>query len=164
MDGPEGADEGEARASSAAPRAALDILRKLDEVRTGGPFVFPGRRPRKPLANASIWALIKKLAGDEDLKAGARWRPRGDPTGHGMRSAFRDWVGDKTSFAREVAEAALAHHVGDASERAYRRGSALEKRRELMLAWAEFLGGFAHVREPDGKDAQLLPFRGKRRA
>ncbi len=146
------------------PGAALDILRKLEKVRYGDPFVFPGRRPRKPLANASIWSLIKKLAGDEALKAGARWRPRGDPTGHGMRSAFRDWCGDATSFPREVAEAALAHKIGDATEQAYRRGTALEKRRALMQAWADFLGGFAHVQEPDGKAGVLLPFKGKRRA
>ena len=59
-------------------------------------------------------------------------------TTHGFRSAFRDWVGDATAFPREVAEAALAHRVGDAAERAYRRGDALQKRRELMDAWADF--------------------------
>ena len=57
---------------------------------------------------------------------------------HGFRSAFRDWVGERTHFPREIAEAALAHVVGDATERAYRRGDALEKRRELMNAWAAF--------------------------
>jgi integrase len=60
-------------------------------------------------------------------------------TVHGFRSAFRDWAGNETRFAREVAEAALAHVVGDASERAYRRGDALEKRRALVKAWADFL-------------------------
>ena len=59
-------------------------------------------------------------------------------TAHGFRSTFRDWAGDETHFAREVAEAALAHKVGDAVERAYRRGSALEKRRQLMQAWSHY--------------------------
>ena len=59
-------------------------------------------------------------------------------TVHGFRSAFRDWAGERTNFPREVAEAALAHVVGDATERAYRRGDALEKRRALMDAWAKF--------------------------
>ena len=62
----------------------------------------------------------------------------GDYTVHGYRSAFRDWVGEETTFQRETAEAALAHLVGDAVERAYRRGDALEKRRELMAAWSRF--------------------------
>jgi integrase len=66
-------------------------------------------------------------------------RMKVDVTVHGFRSAFRDWAGERTHFPREVAEAALAHLVGDAVERAYRRGDALEKRRELMDAWANFL-------------------------
>ena len=59
-------------------------------------------------------------------------------TMHGFRSSFRDWVGNETHFPREVAEAALAHVVGDAAEQAYRRGDALEKRRRLMAEWATF--------------------------
>ncbi len=42
-----------------------------------------------------------------------------------------------------MAEAALAHTVGDETERAYRRSDALEKRRKLMLAWEEFVTGIA---------------------
>jgi len=55
-----------------------------------------------------------------------------------MRSAFRDWAGEETNFPREVAEAALAHVVGDTAEQAYRRGDALEKRRKLMDAWSSY--------------------------
>lgn len=62
-----------------------------------------------------------------------------DYTTHGFRSSFRDWVGEETEFPREIAEAALAHQVGDEVERAYRRGDALNKRRELMEAWAAYL-------------------------
>ena len=50
-----------------------------------------------------------------------------DATVHGFRSSFRDWCGDKTRFPRELAEAALAHKVGDDTERAYRRGPMLWK-------------------------------------
>ena len=59
-------------------------------------------------------------------------------TVHGFRSSFRDWVGEETHFPRDLAEMALAHHVGNAVERAYRRGDALEKRRKLMDAWQAF--------------------------
>jgi integrase len=58
-------------------------------------------------------------------------------TVHGMRSSFRDWAGNETPFPREVAEAALAHVVGDV-EAAYRRSDALEKRRALMDLWAQY--------------------------
>ena len=59
-------------------------------------------------------------------------------TVHGFRSAFRDWCGNETSFPRELAEQALAHVIGDKAEQAYRRSDALERRRELMQAWANF--------------------------
>jgi integrase len=60
-------------------------------------------------------------------------------TVHGFRSSFRDWAGDETHFPREVAEAALAHVVGDEAEQAYRRSDALTKRRALMHAWADYI-------------------------
>jgi hypothetical protein len=47
-----------------------------------------------------------------------------------------------------VAEAALAHVVGDAAEQAYRRGDALEKRRQLMEAWAAYCEGKAKAIVP----------------
>jgi integrase len=59
-------------------------------------------------------------------------------TVHGFRSSFRDWAGDVAHAPREIAEAALAHTVGSAVERAYRRGDALDQRRKLMDAWASY--------------------------
>jgi integrase len=102
---------------------AVEILGALVQVRTGD-YVFSGARRGKPLSPTALLALM--------CRAGERY------TVHGFRSAFRDWAGERTNFPREVAEAALAHVVGDATERAYRRGDALEKRRALMEAWAAF--------------------------
>ena len=79
-----------------------------------------------------------------------------DLTVHGFRSSFRDWVSEETHFPRELAEAALAHTVGDAVERAYRRGDALEKRRELMTVWANYLDGPAQ--------SNVVPLRPARQA
>jgi integrase len=78
-------------------------------------------------------------------------------TTHGCRSSFRDWAGDETAYERDVAEMALAHKVGDEVEQAYRRGSALKKRRQLMDAWAHYVGGASNVvtfasREPQLED------------
>jgi integrase len=66
-------------------------------------------------------------------------------TTHGCRSSFRDWAGDETHFARDIAEMALAHKVGDEVEQAYRRGTALKKRRQLMEAWARYVEGASNV-------------------
>jgi integrase len=99
---------------------ALAILDRMAGIRTGD-LVFPGQRRRRPLSNHSFAALTP-----------------GGATRHGFRSAFRDWCGEETSFPREIAEQALAHVTGDATERAYRRGDALEKRRALMEAWSNY--------------------------
>jgi integrase len=88
-------------------------------------FVFSLRRG-KPMSGMAFEMLMRRMGVD-------------GVTVHGFRSSFRDWVGNETAFPREIAEAALAHVVGDKAEQAYRRSDALEKRRALMQAWADFL-------------------------
>jgi integrase len=65
---------------------------------------------------------------------------RGDLTVHGFRSTFRDWGAEQTTYPRELLEKALGHVVGDETERAYQRGHMLERRREVMQAWAKWCG------------------------
>jgi integrase len=103
----------------------LDILKSVEKIRVGD-YVFPGQRRGRPLSVMALAMVLRRL-GFENV------------TVHGFRSAFRDWAGNETSFPREVAEAALAHTVGDMTERAYRRSDALAKRRKLMDEWAEYL-------------------------
>lgn len=104
--------------------AAARVVRDLADKRMSD-WVFPSIRAKRPISNMAMTAVLKRM-GIEDA------------TVHGFRSGFRDWCGDATNFPREVAEEALAHRVGDATERAYRRGSALEKRRSLMEAWSRY--------------------------
>lgn len=59
---------------------------------------------------------------------------------HGFRSTFRDWAAERTDYPRDMAEMALAHTVSDKVEAAYRRGDMLDKRRQMMQAWADFCG------------------------
>ena len=65
----------------------------------------------------------------------------GDFTKHGMRSAFTDWAGDCTSFDEETRQFAIAHQIPDKATKAYRRYSALGKRRQLMEAWCKYCSG-----------------------
>lgn len=90
-----------------------------------GEFVFSGQNLKSPLSNMALAMQLRRMKID-----GA--------TVHGFRSSFRDWAGNLSTFPREVAEAALAHVIGDKAEQAYRRGDALEKRRKLMQAWANY--------------------------
>ncbi|AON53752.1 hypothetical protein Hsc_1449 [Herbaspirillum seropedicae] len=64
---------------------------------------------------------------------------RSDITVHCFRSTFRDWIGETTSYPREVAEAALAHGLKDKVEAAYARGDLFVKRKNLMQDWADFV-------------------------
>jgi integrase len=102
---------------------AVQILKAMQS-RKVSEFIFPGSKPNRPLSVMAPEMVLR--------------RAKIDATVHGFRSAFRDWSGERTTFPREVAEAALAHLVGDETERAYRRGDALEKRRALMDAWSIF--------------------------
>jgi integrase len=104
---------------------ALTVLERMREQGTG--VVFSGLRAGKSLSNMALLALMGRMG-------------RGDMTAHGFRSTFRDWTAERTSFPREVAEAALAHAIDDKVEAAYRRGDLFEKRRRLMDAWGEFCG------------------------
>ena len=90
------------------------LVELLDGLPRHGAFVFADpQRPTRPLGEKGLRNLLFGLGG-----AGL--------TFHGFRSSFRDFAGDRTNFAREVAEAALGHAVGDETERSYRRGDALE--------------------------------------
>jgi integrase len=60
-------------------------------------------------------------------------------TAHGFRSSFRDWCGDEGDVPRELAEASLAHVIKDQVERAYRRKTAVERRRKVMQAWSDYI-------------------------
>jgi len=105
--------------------AAMGIVEQAMQL-SSGPYLFPGQRSGRPLSNMAMVMLLRRMGRD-------------NVTVHGFRSSFRDWAGDETHFPREVAEAALAHVVGDEAEQAYRRGDALAKRRALMQAWADYI-------------------------
>jgi integrase len=107
--------------------AALAVLRRAEALKVND-VVFPGQKPGRGLSDIGMsWVL--EAMGHNNI------------TTHGFRSSFRDWAAERTTFQREVIEVALAHAVGDKTERAYARGDLFEKRRELMSAWAGYCGG-----------------------
>lgn len=87
-------------------------------------LVFPGMKD-KALSDMSLIAVMRRM--------------EVDAVPHGFRSTFRDWVGDRTTYPRDLAEMALAHVIENKTEEAYRRSDALERRREMMSTWARFL-------------------------
>jgi integrase len=111
------------------PRA-IEILEEMQAMRWNtDPScpVFPGMSDGEGLNSNAMLTTLKKLGRKETV--------------HGFRSCIRDWAGNETTFARETLEEVLSHQVGNEVERAYRRGQAIEKRRALLTAWADYLSG-----------------------
>jgi integrase len=104
--------------------AALAIVAALNDT-SESEYVFPGGGKGRPLSNMAMLTTVKRMG-------------RTDLTVHGFRSSFRDWCAERTNYAREVAEGALAHTISDAVEAAYRRGDLFDKRRRLMNDWAKY--------------------------
>lgn len=107
---------------------ALAVIETMPRV---GRYVFPTDDPQTKdhqpfFANALVEAI--KRAG---FKA----------TMHGMRSTFRNWGADskKHNFRREVLEFCLAHRVGDEAELSYWSSEMIDRRREALQAWADYI-------------------------
>jgi integrase len=109
---------------------ALNIVNEMLPEEGGLLFRGNGRRRGGMLSENAMLDLLDRMG-------------YGQFTVHGFRSAFDDWIGERTEFAEELAEMSLAHTIKSKVRRAYRRGDALEKRRVLMNAWERFLGGTA---------------------
>ena len=107
-----------------SPRA-VEVLCEAQALRSKrGDLVFPSRGGRALTERGFVQALARLGI---------------DATAHGFRASFRVWAQERTSFPREVCEAALAHTLKDKAEAAYARSDLFEKRRELMTAWARYL-------------------------
>jgi len=106
---------------------AIELLRGLMvDGKPIGEHVFPARNRRGHLGTSAMLDWLERL----------KWSDR--TTTHGIRSAFKTWATERTNYAREVVELCLSHVQGDALERAYQRGDIIEKRRQLMQAWADY--------------------------
>ncbi len=109
--------------------AAVKLLEGLPRM-AGTELVFPAIRGGE-LSDATMSQLMRRM-GYKDA-AGRVCVP------HGLRSTFRDWAGERSSYPRDVVEAALAHVRGDKTEAAYFRSDLFDKRRRMMAEWATFV-------------------------
>lgn len=105
--------------------AALALLKGTNPIE-GNPFVFPGAKRQRPLSNMAMLEMLRGMRKDEGL------------TVHGFRSSFRDWITETTLHPDAIAEQALAHSINNQVERAYRRGDAFDRRKDLMQQWADY--------------------------
>jgi integrase len=102
--------------------AAITLLQSLPRF-AGVDYVFTAPRGGQ-LSDMAMTAVMRRMGRSETV--------------HGFRSTFRDWCGERTAYPRDLAEHALAHTISNAAEAAYRRQDALDRRRPMMAAWADF--------------------------
>lgn len=120
----------------------VELLKSLPREQ-GNPLVFWAPRGG-PLSDAALAAVMRKMH-VADLRKGepgfldAQSDKPAVP--HGLRSTFRTWVAERTQLDGDMAELALAHKVGSKVQQAYDRSDQVEKRREMMEAWGQFLSG-----------------------
>ena len=104
---------------------ALAALHEVEPLRgLSDDLVFPGSKG-KPLSCMTLLALLQR-------------RMKRAATVHGFRSCFCDWCGDEGEVPRELAEQSLAHAIKDRTEAAYRRKTAIERRRKVMEQWSSY--------------------------
>lgn len=102
---------------------AIDMINSFDRV---SDFIFPSPSyVQKGLSNIAM------------LKATKNINP--EITVHGFRSSFRVWVEEQTNYDSRLAEAALAHVLENKTEAAYQRSDLLDRRREMMQEWGEYV-------------------------
>jgi integrase len=114
--------------------AAIAVLRKVAPLRSSA-YVFPGMVQGRPLNISSMLRVLQI-----NLKT--------DVVVHGFRATFKTWTSETPDYANEISEAALNHTIKNAAERAYRRGTLLEKRAELMRDWARYLAPASKKKAP----------------
>lgn len=108
---------------------AITLLRSIHSI-SGSNLVFPSPQGRI-LSDMALSQLMRRMRERGDLAAEA--------VPHGFRSTFRVWAAEQTAYPDEIRKAASGHTVGDAIKEAYQRTDLLEKRRNLMNEWANFL-------------------------
>ena len=107
-------------------KRAVEILQVMSAAKQNE-YIFPGHSVAKNshMSTGTCRMVMKRMGKFSQY------------TPHGLRSTFRDWAAETTSFANETLELALAHTISNKAEAAYRRQDQLEKRAKLMQLWQQ---------------------------
>jgi integrase len=108
---------------------AVALLKSLPAI-VGTDLLFPSTTLKK-MSDSTISKLMRDMRANKEFKAEA--------VPHGFRSTFRVWCLEKTTYSYELAELSMMHEVGDSVYKAYQRSDGLERRREIMQDWSNFI-------------------------
>jgi integrase len=121
------------------PARAVEIVKELLGSHESQ-FLFPSYDPKQPLSDAAMLSVIRRM----NNFSGVRWvdpkyKPPRPVVPHGFRASFRTWAEETTGFPHAIVEQAMGHRVATEVERSYIRTDMLDKRRQLMNAWASYI-------------------------
>jgi integrase len=125
---------------------AIALLKNMPTF-IGTDLIFPSASLKK-MSDNTISKLMRDMYKDKEFKDKA--------VPHGFRSTFRVWCLERTTYSTELAELSLMHEVGDAVYKAYQRSDGLERRRDIMQDWADFMNKPYVAASTNGKNVVPL--------
>ena len=107
----------------------LVLLREIHALTGRGKYLFPGlRSTTRPMSDATLTNALRRMGySSEELHV------------HGFRAMARTLIRQELGFDEEPIERQLAHAVKGPLGAAYNRADFVEKRKEMMQAWADYL-------------------------
>lgn len=109
-------------------RQAIEVFHELHPLTGSGRYVFHGEISReRPMSENTVLAALRRLGYE-----------KGEMTGHGFRS-MASTILHEQGWPSDVVERQLAHGDRNKIRAAYNFAQHLDKRREMMQAWADFL-------------------------
>lgn len=132
------------------PKVAVEMLKALPKLKDN-PLVFPAARGGM-LSDMTLSATMRRIHEAATQAGGKGYLDRVNKrpvVPHGLRSTFRDWVAERTTYPGEIAKVALAHRISNTVEAAYRHGDMVDKRRRMMADWSAFLLASDQEKKPN---------------
>lgn len=106
-----------------------DLLRQLQPITSISPFVFAGRNDKKKSISENAVLLVIRQIGYEGLASG-----------HGFRHQFSTILNEH-GWPHDAIERQLAHVDRNNIRGIYNHAQYLEKRKEMMQWWADYIDG-----------------------
>ena len=107
---------------------ALMLIETMIFMYPHSPYIFPGQRNHhEPMSDGTVNNAIKRLGFG------------GQQTAHGLRATARTILDEVMETRTDFIEHQLAHKVKDSNGTAYNRTKHLDKRRQMMQDWADYI-------------------------
>lgn len=121
-------------------RQVIELLKGMKQVSGSGVYVFPSARGKydSPMSDAVFNQALRNMGFSST-----------EQTGHGFRAIARTLLEEKFEYDYRIIEMQLGHQVRDSNGRAYNRVTWLDKRREMMQTWADYLDGLKTKKADD---------------